>query len=582
MSISNIVFNYITSLQYKVKSLTSKLDSSESEKKYESIRAQYKRQLAAKDREIKKYKSELAKANSQIKINRENWFQVSEDVERENAKVMLKKDRKLKSLENQVLDLKKTIDKLKDEILSLKKEGYAVKGELEEERAKNHKLIARINRNHENSSKSSSKDPNRKPIFNNREKTGKKPGGQLGHKGHCRKRQIPTEVIELPTPQEYLNNPDFVPTGRTVKRQSVAIKVTPYTVEYIAKEFKNVKTGKLVYAEFPKGVVNDINYDGSVKAFAYLLNNYCNVSIDKTQEFMSELTGGALMISKGMINNLGKEFNQKSKGVQDDAFLSLASAPIINVDFTGAKVNGKNVAVVACSTPDKVAYFARENKGHKGIKDTPIELNPNILVHDHDITFYKYGSSHQECLAHVLRYLLDSKENEKNLTWSTKMRELLREMIHHRKNIDINEDLDSDKVKDFEARYVEILNLADKEYEYEPPSKYYMEGFNLNKRLRKYMDSHLLFLHDKNVPSDNNLAERCIRVFKRKQNQVMAFRSFESLDLLCKGLTIIGNLMREDSTVGYGDISPSTILGKLLSSALMLVGYGVIAFLQGL
>ena len=28
-----------------------------------------------------------------------------------------------------------------------------------------------------------------------------------------------------------------------------------------------------------------------------------------------------------------------------------------------------------------------------------------ILLQDHESTFYQYGSDHQECLVHVLRYL---------------------------------------------------------------------------------------------------------------------------------------------------------------------------------
>ncbi len=48
----------------------------------------------------------------------------------------------------------------------------------------------------------------------------------------------------------------------------------------------------------------------------------------------------------------------------------------------------------------------------KGIKGTVTEDYQGILVHDHDVTFYNYGADHQECLAHVLRYLKDSIENE--------------------------------------------------------------------------------------------------------------------------------------------------------------------------
>ena len=95
---------------------------------------------------------------------------------------------------------------------------------------------------------------------------------------------------------------------------------------------------------------------------------------------------------------------------------------------------------------------------------TPVEHFLNILVHDHDKTLYSYGSLHQECLAHILRYPLDSVQNEKNLTCAGKMRELLRESIHYRKGIAQGTDPDPDTVADFEKRYQEILDLAENEY----------------------------------------------------------------------------------------------------------------------
>ena len=70
---------------------------------------------------------------------------------------------------------------------------------------------------------------------------------------------------------------------------------------------------------------------------------------------------------------------------------------------------------------EKSYYSASTKKGHAGVEGTPAENYQGILVHDHELTFYNYGSDHQECLAHVLRYLKDSMQNEANLTWSTKM-----------------------------------------------------------------------------------------------------------------------------------------------------------------
>ncbi|MCL2151656.1 MAG: transposase, partial [Oscillospiraceae bacterium] len=86
----------------------------------------------------------------------------------------------------------------------------------------------------------------------------------------------------------------------------------------------------------------------------------------------------------------------------------------------------------------------------------------------------------------------------------------------------------------------------------EPPSKYYKDGFNLYKRLRKYRANHLLFLHDWRVPWTNNMSERALRKFKRKQKQVMVFRSFESLDYLCQCMGVIETMRMRDENLFEG------------------------------
>lgn len=89
------------------------------------------------------------------------------------------------------------------------------------------------------------------------------------------------------------------------------------------------------------------------------------------------------------------------------------------------RVNGANNNVVVCSNGAATMYFARECKGHAGIKDTPVEAFGGILIHDHEACFYSYGSDHQECMVHIERYLRDSIENEKGLTWNGQMLALI-------------------------------------------------------------------------------------------------------------------------------------------------------------
>lgn len=533
-------FEYITNLQYKVKSLTFQVQSFKSGEKYISLRLQHKKQLAAKEREIARLKSDLASAHRETVTVRTNWMQVFEDISKEHEKALDEKDRKIKVLEERLLATQRQLDDAREKLREKMAELYQVKTELEEQKGANQQLKAQINRDYENSSIPSSQKPNHKKITNNRERTGRKPGGQPGHDGHRRKRHTPTEYVHIPPPDKYLHSNEYKPTGKVISKQVVNIGITVHVVEYDTPEFRNVRTGQRVHADFPDGVIKDINYGGSVKTVAFLLNNRCGVAIDKVREFLSEMTDGKLQLSKGMINGLSREFSARTEAEQKKAFADLMLSPVMNADFTSARVNGKNVQVAICAVPGITLYFAREHKGHKGLAGTPVEYYHGILVHDHDITFYRYGDGHQECLVHVLRYLKDSLENEPTLQWNRRMRGLLQEMIHYRKGLSVEKpDPDPDKVKEFEERYKEILKLAKQEYEYEPPSKYYKEGYNLYERLNTYRDSHLLFLHDVRIPTNNNLCERKGRIFKRKQKQVMAFRSFDSLVYLCNSMSII-------------------------------------------
>lgn len=57
-------------------------------------------------------------------------------------------------------------------------------------------LTARLNKNSSNSSKPSSTDGFKKVVHNCREKTGRKIGGQLNHKGATLQKKTPTQIID--------------------------------------------------------------------------------------------------------------------------------------------------------------------------------------------------------------------------------------------------------------------------------------------------------------------------------------------------------------------------------------------------
>lgn len=239
-----------------------------------------------------------------------------------------------------------------------------------------------------------------------------------------------------------------------------------------------------------------------------------------------------------MICNLSRQFSEKTQEERNQIFLELVASPTLHADFTFGRVNGKQGTVMISTTPGLVLYQAREKKGHEGVKGSPVELYNGTLISDHESTFQNYGNRHQECMVHVERYLRSSMENEPGLTWNRQMLEWIQSAIHYWKGAHEEGRVDEKKVLEFDKRYDEILKKAKEEYEYDPPSEYFKEGYNCYKRMESDKQDYVLFLHDPTVAPTNNEAERAGRKFKRKASQVMGFRSTEGFANFCDGLSV--------------------------------------------
>lgn len=546
----------IITYRCQIKALEAKVASFESGEKYIKIHEVHQKDIKNYEKKIAELKSQLSAAHIETVTVRNQWFNIFEEQEKDFNRKLKKKDTQINNLEKQVISEYTKLMEARDEVKQLKSVLEEKQAELDEANGIIAKLRAQLNRDYENSSIPSSQKPNHKKIVNSREHTGRKPGGQSGHVGHRRKKQSPTQVVQLPPPDIVKENPDIRDTGKEHVRQLVSIRCILETTEYHSRIYYNPETRKYIYTPFPDELRDDVNYDGSVKAFLYLLNNDCHMSIDKARRFLYDISDGKLNISKGMVSNLTREFSKKTESQRRKVYSDMLLAPVLHVDNTNAKVNGKSAYVFVCAQPEGlVQYFAREHKGHQGVKDSVVEDYQGILIHDHDITFYSYGVGHQECNAHILRYLKDSIQNESHLTWNKQMHALIQEIIHYINSIPEGDYPDSQLVSQYEARYKQIIETAKIEYEKHPPTKYYQEGYNLFKRMDEYMQNHLLFLHDTRVPPTNNTAERLLRQYKRKQVQAISFRSFESLENICNGMSVLCLLRQEDDTNVYKKVS---------------------------
>lgn len=386
-------------------------------------------------------------------------------------------------LELELLDVKEQLEVALSENEQLRLRAEKAEAEVAMLNGTNAKLQKKLNTNFENSSLPSSALSFRKKVPNNRKPSGKKPGAQKGHKAHTTTKLTATK------------EPIIIPAP-----DSFASNPDLYP------------TGKKI-----------------------------------TKQCISDITKGIVNISTGTIYNLSEEFSASTETERAKIFSLLTHSDVLYSDATVSNINGKRKAVILCTNKEQVLYQHTDHKGHDGLSKTPVKNFEGTVVHEHDKTYYSYGSSHQECLAHVLRYLIGAIESEPDLKWHKQMHKLLQKMIHTAKKN--KSGMPKDKIKALTDKYVSILNLASDEYEKHPPTKDFMNGFNLYKRLRDYQDDHLYFLSHPEIDYTNNISERQLRKFKRKRKQAVVLRSDTGGQHICDALTIIETAKMQNRNV---------------------------------
>jgi len=493
-------------------------------------------------------KEQLERSNRHLKSQYDSLQRRFNAAIKDYAKTISSLESINRKLDAQNIALERNIKELSDENEQLLARATKAEEEVALLNGTNKKLEKKLNTDFENSSLPSSAIPFRKKIPNSRKPSGKKPGGQKGHKAHTVSKLFPTkEPVIIPAPESFIHNPDFYPTGKKITKQIIDISISVNVTDYITDEYRNRKTGARCHAPFPPGIVNDVNYGSSIKAFAFLLNNYYNVSINKTKQCIFDITKGIVNISTGTICNLSSVFSDATKKDRAKIFSLLTHSDVLYSDATVSNINGKRKTVIVCTDKNQVLYQHLDHKGHDGLSKTPVNNFEGTVIHDHDKSYYSYGSSHQECMAHVLRYLVGAKESEPDLRWHKQMHELIQKMIHTAKKN--KSGIPKDTIKILTDKYDAILELASKEYAENPPNKDFMDGFNLYKRLRDYKTDHLYFLSNPEIDYTNNISERQLRKFKRKQKQAVVLRSDTGGQHICDALTIIETAKMQNRNV---------------------------------
>jgi len=435
-------------------------------------------------------------------------------------------------------------------------------GIIEEHEARIEELEAKLNKDSHNSDKPPSTDgPKRRFTAKNRERSGKRPGGQQGHEGTTlRMVSDPTqvEVHEVRRCQHCGRSLKDVKPRGFVPRQVFDIpRITVAVTEHRAQIKGCPHCGELSLGEFPEGVTHKTQYGTRLRAFAVYLKNYGFLSYQRTAQALSDLF--AIPVSAGTLASTDGRCARRLERVVEQIREKLVRAPVVHFDETGLSINGKLHWLHGASTPAFTYYFPHQRRGQAATD--AIGILPRLkgnAVHDNWQPYMKYLCPHSLCNAHHIRELTGIYELD-GQPWAQQMIGLLLEgnqAVERAKKAG-KERLAAGVLQGYSSRYETIIALGMKANP--PPTR--REGYSRRGRLKRSKARNLLdrlaqrkketlrYLYDFDVPFTNNQAERDIRMMRVQQKVSGAFRSDAGALTFCRIRSYISTVRKHGKSV---------------------------------
>ena len=470
--------------------------------------------------------------------------------ENEQLKKALKQDEKQEALAALVPHLNEMIKDLKKENTSFKKEIEKLTDQLET-------LRNQMKKTSETSDKPSSTNIFKKPM-STRVKSGRKPGGQLGHKGHRLHSFQDPQVIDCPPAQKCECGGSVCIKGIYKRKQLIDIRVDVEVTEECVSFGYCEKCNKMHEGTFSEKYVNPVNYGDDIKATVSLLNTRMNLPINKISELLRILTDCRIRLSDGTVVNIVNDLAKKSNPTVKRIVEYLTNCGLLLADETGCRVNGK-LDWFQIFTNDSFTLFSHNKKRGSLLFEGEdlLAFFTGILLHDHFKSYYRYTHlTHAECNDHIDRRLKAVNEILKH-EWALKLRSFFFDADKRKKELmDKGEYFSDQEIKDYFTRFLEILDMGDAEYQQAIEGKQRIVRFNeekcLLKRLREYVSEHLRYMSVPKVPRGNNGAERSAKEAKRKVRVSGGFRSDKGADNYARVTSVVSTMNKQKMNIFQG------------------------------
>lgn len=454
------------------------------------------------------------------------------------------------------------LEKKVESLLSLVEAQFAeillLRERLEILERENKELKRRLNQDSNNSSKPPSSDS----IFNKADRPKKskignsKRGGQPGHKGNKLNKFAKVDHhIEHKLDHCPICESQELHFLDTRSKQVLDIPIPKIEVtEHIFYNYKCRCCGENISSPLAQELNQEVQYGVNIKSVVNYLNVYQLIPYKRLTELLEVIYGHK--ISQGSISNFNKELNDKLGGFVEQVKLSLChSTKVLHSDETGCMVSKALHWVHVYSDKTKTLLQGHTNRGRKAMNELGIlNQSKGIFIHDRWKSYMGYDHlEHALCNAHILRELKSIEENEKK-QWSTQIKKLLIKANEYK----TQNNLPLKRAQRLQIEYESILRNHRPYYQEQERllqtknkkgRKKRTLDHNLFMALWKYKKEILLFMHKPDVPFDNNLAERDLRMLKVKMKISNQFLSLKWLNIHATIRSYISSVQKKNLNI---------------------------------
>lgn len=402
------------------------------------------------------------------------------------------------------------------------------------------RLKANLQLDSQTSSKPPSTDLLKKPEKPKEtgDKTGaakRKPGGQPGHLGKTRKGFGRIDRYEILKPQEcpHCGSMEFVEAPVSVQRQQVAQLVARpiEVVEYQRQTCSCVRCGQLTVAAWSEDIVPGQDLSVRLQALLVWLGNYGHLSYEKQQELLWEL--GEIKIGVGTLQATNARMAGAVKPSVDRLREWVKQQPLVHVDESPWPVLGLKEWLWVTTGQKFCLFHPGDTRSRAELIQQLGENFEGVLNSDDYSAYNGYAvKAQQKCLAHLRRHFkkVVKLSHGNNPALGQAFIDLIDEAFAQHQQW--RETQDPTTYQTWAAGFK--LRVALSIQQWITTSGY--EALKLLRSLRDKAEQWWYFLDHPEVPPDNNLAERSLRLAVTKRKVSGGSRSMkrfqETADLL--------------------------------------------------